>query len=381
MAGEFDNAGRRKPSILRMTNTAALHQPLHGGDLFAASQRYPVALDEWIDLSTGINPEAYPHDDIQSSAFCQLPYLRAEFYAAAKTYYAAANILAVSGSQAVIQALPHILQRKTLLIPQVGYQEYAKHWRKAGALTQPYPSFEIAASRHAIEQSLAAQPDQHVLIINPNNPTGQIFRRDDLLHFANMLADNAYLIVDEAFADLQPSGSLLGKPLPDNIIVLRSFGKFFGLAGIRLGFVVANDAILAALNARLGLWQVNGPAQDLAIKALNDTVWQQKARQNIQQNAAYCQQLFQPLVQYSGALKAIHQGLFSSYVLKRQTAYDIFEYFAHAGVLFRVVEVDPQHAILRMGILLTSAEEAIQTIQRTIDAYCDDNRLNTLAQL
>jgi len=363
-----------------MKNTPALHQPLHGGDLLAASQRYPVELDEWIDLSTGINPEAYPHDDIQSSAFCQLPYLRPEFYAAAKTYYAADNILAVSGSQAVIQALPHILPRKTLLIPQVGYQEYAKHWRKAGALTQPYPSFELAASRRVIEQSLTAQPDQHLLIINPNNPTGQIFSRDDLVGFADLLADNAYLIVDEAFADLQAGGSLLGKPLPDNIIVLRSFGKFFGLAGIRLGFVVANDTILAALNARLGLWQVNGPAQDLAINALSDTAWQQQARQNIQLNAAYCQQLFQPLMQYSGQLKAIHQGLFSSYVLKRQTAYDIFEYFAHAGILFRVVEIDQQHAILRMGILLTSAEEAIQKIRQTISAYCDDASLTALAQ-
>ena len=87
-----------------------LHQPLHGGDLAAASQRYGVATEDWLDLSTGINPEAYPFQGLSAAAFCQLPYLSAEFQLAAKNYYAVDTLLAVSGSQAVIQALPHILQ-------------------------------------------------------------------------------------------------------------------------------------------------------------------------------------------------------------------------------------------------------------------------------
>jgi len=360
--------------------TANLHQPLHGGDLYAASQRYGVDINSWVDLSTGINPNAYPCDNISRAAFCQLPYIHPDFYTAAKHYYGATNLLAVSGSQAVIQALPYILQQKSLLIPEVGYQEYAKHWRKAGALTQTYPSFELAQSRLAIEKSLTLQPNQHVLIINPNNPTGLRFSCTDLLQYSAMLADNAYLIVDEAFADLEPSASLLQKSLPDNVIVLRSFGKFFGLAGVRLGFVMASDQILDRLNARLGLWQINGPAQELAINAFNDTAWQQEARLLIEKNSHLCQQLFQPLMQHCQLIEGIYQGLFSSYLLPRQTAYDIFEYFAQAGILFRVVEVDDQKAILRVGILSSQSTEAINKIRQTVHAYCTGSSIKELAQ-
>ncbi|MEW5057127.1 MAG: pyridoxal phosphate-dependent class II aminotransferase [Cycloclasticus sp.] len=348
-----------------------LHQPLHGGDLAAASQRYGVATEDWLDLSTGINPEAYPFQGLSAAAFCQLPYLSAEFQLAAKNYYAVDTLLAVSGSQAVIQALPHILQQKTLLIPEVGYQEYAKHWRKAGGLTEAYPSFDAADSQAAIQQALCKQPNQHLLIINPNNPTGLQLSADELLHYASLLAAGAYLIVDEAFADLRPEKSVLQQALPDNVIVLRSFGKFFGLAGVRLGFVMANERVLQALNTRLGLWQINGPAQELAIKAFNDTAWQNQSRQGIADNASFCEALFEPLMQMSGLIKGIHCGLFSSYLLDRQAAYQIFEYFARAGILFRVVEVNEQVAILRIGLFSKRAGQHTLNVKHAVAAYCD----------
>jgi len=357
-----------------------LHQPLHGGDLLAASERYAVDINDWLDLSTGINPEAYPFHDVSAAAFCQLPYLSADFYAAAKQYYRVDRLLAVSGSQAVIQALPHILQKKSLFIPEVGYQEYAKHWRKAGGLTEAYPSFDVADSRLAIESALSENPNQHLLIINPNNPTGLQFTNDELLHYSSLLVAGAYLIVDEAFADLRPANSVLQQVLPDNIIVLRSFGKFFGLAGVRLGFVMANERVLQALNSRLGLWQINGPAQELAIKALADVAWQQQARDDIADNADLCQGLFSPLMQASGLIKAIHCGLFSSYLLDRQTAYNIFEYFARAGILFRVVEVDEHSAILRIGLFSKRAAQQVAKIKQVVAAYCDTANSHVLGQ-
>jgi len=373
-------AGCLHSTYSAIMSTIKLHQPLHGGDLLAASQRYAVAVDDWLDLSTGMNPEAYPFQGLSAAAFCQLPYLSPEFYAAAKQYYSVDRLLAVSGSQAVIQALPHILQLKPLLIPAVGYQEYAKHWRKTGGVTHSYTSFNAADSRIEIELALSENPDQHLLIINPNNPTGLQFTRDELLHYSSLLATGAYLIVDEAFADLSPENSILQQVLPDNVIVLRSFGKFFGLAGVRLGFVMANERILQALNARLGLWQINGPAQELSIKAFNNIAWQKKARLNIAENAIHCQSLFASLMQTVGLIKGIHCGLFSSYLLKRQTAYQIFEYFAQSGILFRVIEVDEQVAILRIGIFSKRAGQQTDKIKQTVAAYCDATNSNVLAQ-
>ena len=378
--GRVLNITRRGSSTYSIMSNIKLHQPLHGGDLLAASQRYGIEVNDWLDLSTGINPEAYPFQGLSAAAFCQLPYLSPRFYAAAKQYYGVDRLLPTSGSQAVIQALPHILPLKRLLIPAVGYQEYAKHWLKAGGLTPSYSSFKGVDARVSIERALSENSNQHVLVINPNNPTGLQFTSDELLHYSSLLATGAYLIVDEAFADLSPADSFLQQELPDNVIVLRSFGKFFGLAGVRLGFVMANERILQALNTRLGLWQINGPAQELAIKALADVAWQQQARDDIADNADLCEGLFSPLMQASGLIKGIHCGLFSSYLLDRQTAYNIFEYFARAGILFRVVEVDEHSAILRIGLFSKRARQQITKIKQVVAAYCDTANNHVLAQ-
>lgn len=347
------------------------YQPLHGGDLLSASQRYGVPMDEWVDLSTGINPEPYPFNNIQDAAFCQLPYLRPAFYAAAKEYYTVDDILAVSGSQAVIQALPELLQDKLLLAPAVGYQEYVKHWLKAGRKIQQYASFELDEARAAITYSLTQQPDQHVLIINPNNPTGLLFSADDIRQWATMLDEGCYLIVDEAFADMAPSNSMFEREVPCNVMVLRSFGKFFGLAGIRLGFVATNSVMLARLNARLGLWQINGPAQELAISALHDTAWQVTARANIEENATLCHTFFLPLLQLLDVFRITHQGLFSSYLMRREEAYLVFEMFAREGVLFRVIDVDSEQALLRMGIVSKHAKHKVDSIIRAVKIGCE----------
>lgn len=347
------------------------YQPLHGGDILTASERYGVPADEWIDLSTCINPQSYPVDGLGDAAFQQLPYLQAAFYAAAKRYYGVDEMLAVSGSQAVIQVLPELLQDKPLLVPKVGYQEYTKHWEKAGRSIHSYPSFEQTQATDSILAALTAQPQQHLLIINPNNPTGLLFSAEQIASWASILTEGCYLIVDEAFVDLNPSSSVLIKPLPSNVIVLRSFGKFFGLAGIRLGYVVANSVMLAQLNTRLGLWQINGPAQSLAIAALNDTVWHVKAREDIALNSVHCQQLFSPMMQAVGVCDETHQGLFSAYLMQKDQAYKIFEIFAHAGILLRVINVSQEQALLRVGIIKRQKQEQTRRVSEAVKSFCN----------
>jgi len=348
-----------------------LFTPLHGGDINAASERYGIATDAWVDLSTGINPNSYPHDSIKAEAFKSLPYLQTSFYDAAEKYYNEEVMLAVSGSQAVIQALPEVLVNKPLLAPAVGYQEYTKHWLKAGRDVVPYASFEHDEARNMITDALTKQNEQHLLIINPNNPTGLLFSADDIFKWANMLADGCCVIVDEAFADIEPSRSVLGKVRPENVIVLRSFGKFFGLAGVRLGYVFANRFILEQLNTRLGLWQINGPAQSLAISAFNDVVWQQQARLTIKKEAENCQQLFQPVMDLMGVSRQTHQGLFSSYQMSKASAYFVFETFAQQGILMRVIDVDSNTSLLRIGLLSKASSDKWNKVCNAVKAFCD----------
>jgi len=325
--------------------------PLHGGDLVAASDFFGVALEEWIDLSTGMNPEPYPVEKLSESAFYQLPYLSSDFLAASNSYYQTESLLAVSGTQSAIQALPQVLPQKRILIPQVGYQEHFKHWHKSEAEITFYPSLNKQEACEFVDQALKDNAGQHVLVINPNNPSGLMFEKDTLLRWASSMEAGAYLIVDEAFIDLEPEASLTNLELPSNIIILRSFGKFFGLPGIRLGYVAAEEKVLSALEEVLGLWQVNGPAQDLAIKALNDTVWQLQAREGIAENRKLTTELFAPLMEQIQSQIQSEQGLFASYLMTKELALEVFEYFARAGVLLRVVDLGALPGVRQSGTL------------------------------
>jgi cobalamin biosynthetic protein CobC len=313
----------------------------HGGNIVSASEQYDISLDKWVDLSTGINPKPYPVE-LDVASFQRLPYLRPEFIAASTDYYQSSHFLPVTGTQAAIQQLPNLLADFPVLIPQVGYQEHAKYWQRKGSDIDFYPSSIKSVTLTFIDKALTDNPERHVVIINPNNPTGVLFEKEQLLSWARQLAPQAYLIVDEAFIDTAIEHSVLNQSLADNIIVLRSFGKFFGLAGIRLGYCFANESILAGLQHRLGLWQINGPAQAIAIKALQDKVWQSQAKQNIQDNAKFTRRIFNALMSQLSldAQSVFHSDLFSSYKISSQCAVELKEYFAQSGMLLRVIEIE-----------------------------------------
>lgn len=325
----------------------------HGGDLLSACQQHGGQPHEWLDLSTGISPYAYPLGDIPKRCWQQLPYPDPGFLAAASEYYLGngpdrLEWLACAGSQAVISLLPQLLPKQPILLPELGYQEHQLAWQLAGADTHHYPSWELAASAQAIEQALERNPQQHLLLIQPNNPTGLLFTQTQLLAWAQKL--DGLLIVDEAFIDQQPEASLLhGACLPDNLVLLRSFGKFFGLAGLRLAFLFGPSWLVSALAQRLGPWQVSGPAQYVATQALADRDWQAKQRQRHLTAMQAQQGLLAPFLLGWQASWQQQTPLFSSWLMRQQCAQKLAEQAVKQRLLLRYLN-SPRGTLVRVGL-------------------------------
>lgn len=240
----------------------------HGGNLRDAQQRFGGA--DWIDLSTGINPLGYPVPALAPHAWQRLPEPDPALLRAACDYYRAPQLLPVAGTQAAIQALPRLRAPSRVTVAAPGYAEHGHHWSQHGHIMRPVPYALIDA----------AVDDSDVLVVcNPNNPTGDTVAPDQLLAWCDRLAARGgWLVVDEAFGETAPDLSVAAHVGRPGLVVLRSVGKFFGLAGLRLGFVGAEPALLTALSDMLGPWSVSGPAQLVALAALRDHGWQQATR-------------------------------------------------------------------------------------------------------
>lgn len=347
--------------------------PIHGGDIQAASEQYGIAAEKWIDLSTGINPVAYPFDAIAPSAYQNLPYLIPDFMPAVTHYYGDDRGLAVPGSQPVIQLLPQVLGGQQIMVPEIGYQEHAECWAKSRTRVVRYPSLDTELARAYIQRELEADAQQHLLVINPNNPSGIAFDTQQLCDWAALLADGYYLIVDEAFVETATMGSMLGPDLPNNAVVLRSFGKFFGLAGVRLGFVFTAQDLRQRLSEGIGLWQVNGPAQAIAVQALKDRNWQSQARRCIEAEYADTLKILSPLMKALHARCLTKPGLFMSFLVDAEAGALLYRQLAQQGILTRLVKVDNEKIILRAGIasqVHSAVRERLQSIVALIESRC-----------
>ncbi|MFN4165718.1 MAG: threonine-phosphate decarboxylase CobD [Ferrovibrio sp.] len=254
--------------------------PVHGGDLSAVKAAPDAFAGDWLDLSTGINPFAYPLPPLSPDDWTRLPAAAAldDLLAAARTAYgcqAEAGIVALPGTQAGIQLLPRLFKPARVTILGPTYAEHAYAWRLLG---------HNVTELDGLPATLA---DTDILVVvNPNNPDGRTLGPDLLRRWRQELAaKGGWLVVDEAFADVVPEASLAGGAGAEGLIILRSFGKFFGLAGLRLGFVLAQPAMTEALRASLGPWAVSGPALTIGAAALNDTAWQTAMRNELRARA------------------------------------------------------------------------------------------------
>ncbi|TWA99243.1 threonine-phosphate decarboxylase CobD [Bradyrhizobium stylosanthis] len=233
----------------------------HGGNLDLAQQRFGGRTDDWIDLSTGINRVPYPVGDLSMRAWTALPppaEIEALHQAARHAYRTSAAMVAMGGAQAAIQLLPQLAPpgRARILAPT--YNEYAGVLSAAGWDVQEVGEPDALAGADI------------AIVVNPNNPDGRCFAPKDLLA---LLPRVGRLVVDESFVDAVPHLSLAPQADRPGLLILRSFGKFYGLAGLRLGFAIGNAADIGKLAAAVGPWPVSGAAIAIGCRALRDDAW------------------------------------------------------------------------------------------------------------
>ncbi|ADZ70462.1 threonine-phosphate decarboxylase CobD [Polymorphum gilvum] len=249
----------------------------HGGDLAEACERYGGRTGDWLDLSTGINPHAYPVPAaLPTDCWTQLPTQAAldRLLGAARKAYRcppATGLVAAPGTQAILAWLPLILPDGDVAVVSPTYSSHAEAWRRAGR--------QVTEIGHPFA---APAQTRIVVLVNPNNPDGRLSDPKSLLDLARqMAARGGWLVVDEAFADVVPGASLLPHLADEPVLVLRSFGKFFGLAGLRLGFLAGPPEATDRLAGQLDSWAVSGPALAIGRIALADEPWQEAMRNRL----------------------------------------------------------------------------------------------------
>lgn len=253
----------------------------HGGSLGRARSLFPHAPEPWVDLSTGINPHSYPLFDLPATALTRLPEAESagRLQAAAALAYGAPSplhIVLAPGTQILLPRVFSLVEPGRAAILGPTYAEHLRAAALAGHSATEVRDFSVLAGADL------------AVVVNPNNPDGRIVSRADLLALADTLRRRGgLLVVDEAFMDVGPrEESLCGDAGQGGIVVLRSFGKFFGLAGVRLGFAVTSPGIAERLDSEFGPWSVSGPALEYGLRALGDRAWQDGMREQLATEAA-----------------------------------------------------------------------------------------------
>lgn len=324
--------------------TGAVGQVLdHGGSLEAVRIRFPDAPQPFIDLSTGINPHAYPNRGLPPEALTRLPEAArlAELTAAAVAAYGAPDpgvVAAAPGTQILLPAVMRLVAPGRARVLGPTYAEHERCARLAGHSTATVSDLDALA-----EADVA-------VVVNPNNPDGRTVGREPLLALAESLASRGgLLVVDEAFMDVGPPGCSLA-PLAgrSGLLVLRSFGKFFGLAGVRLGFVLGEPAVIARVRDAFGPWAVSGPALELGIRALADTAWQEAMRRRLAEDA----QRLDDMLDANGVAVVGGTELFR--LARDPRAQALYRHLGQAGIHVR--RFDRDASLLRFGLPGTEAE-------------------------
>ncbi len=320
----------------------------HGGGLDAAAARFGTPREAWIDLSTGINPEPYPLPRLDASLWHRLPDRdldRALRSAAALCYAApdADRVVAAPGSQAVIQWLPRLLAPTRVAVISPTYNEHGASWAAAGHAVEEIDGRKVPAGTAVL------------VVTNPNNPDGRTLTPDALL----ALGCGRLLVVDEAFCDTEPTLSLAPFVDEGDTVVLRSFGKFFGLAGLRLGFAVASEPWAGRLRRALGPWAVGGPAARIGALALSDRAWIAATRKTLGTAAGRLRALF------AAAGLDVVGGTDLFLLVEHREARSLFEHLASAAILVRRFPARPTW--LRFG--LPGSDTDWRRLEQALDAW------------
>ncbi len=258
----------------------------HGGGLDAAVASYGGTRADWLDLSTGINPVPYPIGEISTDAWTALPDQGAmdRLLRAARRFWNVpdgAEIVAANGASAIIAKMPYLTSHSgSAYIPRPTYNEHQA---------------AVEASPHWVMSDDPDDAQMHVYV-HPNNPTGEVWG-------AKRMGGRVRTVIDESFCDVMPEKSHINLAGDHGVIVLKSFGKFWGLAGLRLGFAIGapdtlnpmertnppvgkeQNAACATLAEHLGPWAVAGPALEIGERALEDVAWAEATRVRLHRDA------------------------------------------------------------------------------------------------
>ncbi|MCI2399763.1 threonine-phosphate decarboxylase [Aliiroseovarius subalbicans] len=235
----------------------------HGGGLDAAIAQYGGVRSDWLDLSTGINPHAYPVGDVPAGAWQQLPDRSAfdRLEKAARAFWSVpddAAVLAAPGASSIIARIPTLAAPGVVDIPAPTYNEHAAAFQQTG--------WQVGTGGTAR------------VLVHPNNPDGRLWHDPGF--------NRPLTVIDESFCDVVLGVSHIAQAPRPGVVILKSFGKFWGLAGLRLGFAIGEPKLIARLRDSLGPWQVSGPALTIGATALEDMRWANRMRQQLAVDAA-----------------------------------------------------------------------------------------------
>ena len=297
---------------------------------------FPGAPEPFIDLSTGINPHPYPLPALPPEIFARLPdrtSIRELTAVAARAYGAPSpdHVAAAPGTQILLPHVAALVAPGRAAILRTTYTEHARAAALAG-----HSVAEVPDADQLRQADLA-------IVVNPNNPDGRIVDKAVLLNLADDLRRRGgVLVVDESFADVAPQASLAGDVAHDNIVVLRSFGKFYGLAGLRLGFALAAPRLISRIEAVLGPWAVAGPAIAIGKAALADDDWRRQTRQHLAADAKRLDELL------TSAGLAVIGGTSLYRLTQSPDAFEWFNWLGRVGILVRRFAEEPNW--LRFGL-------------------------------
>lgn len=258
----------------------------HGGDVYSLARSLGWPEDRIIDFSANINPlgispraqqaiqaalkglDRYPDPQVARLKDCLADY----------HHLSAQSFLVGNGATELIHLLPRVLKPKNALILVPAFSEYERASRLAGAAIHRV-GLNVRDGFRINVETVAQKCSKGIdllFLCNPNNPTGRLLAREEIVWLVKKVARcSTWVVVDEAFIDYAPDQSVLSCPqnLVDhssNLIVLRSFTKFFALSGLRVGYLSTQSALVKKLQIAKDPWSVNTLAQIAARESLLD---------------------------------------------------------------------------------------------------------------
>jgi threonine-phosphate decarboxylase len=293
-----------KPTIQR------LNPCVHGGDVWKISEKYHIPLDQVIDFSVPLNPMGTPKKALQSirqhlSLIKNYPDPAHEWLIATFSNYVGAkpnNVIVGSGSTELIYLFVEVFLNgeDDVVIPIPVFNEYKKATMKVGGRPL-FLKCDSAENFHLDLEKLEkaiSKKTRIIFICNPNSPTGNLYEKEDVLRIVRLAAEkNVLVFLDEDYVEFVDDAKRYSMAeyvtRYNNLFVLRSLTKFFGLAGLRMGFGIASSDIVDALKRAKMPWTVNSLAMFAAEEAVKDDDFIKRSRLMISRSKKQMQKALQ----------------------------------------------------------------------------------------